>query len=213
LLILTGTTGLLDSSLLTTMDELPESRISKIYYLNPSANSKESQKASKSRGLSTSWPESCVEFLRVELSLSWLGLSPEAYQQLLDETTQTIHCAWKVDLNITIEPFLSHRFVACGTFLSSVSARGAKLPWCSCRVSRRLLGGWHSRRTLQIAGPLSKRGHWNKQEWFPWIIASSKHVKILPETLVSFDTIDWVLVDLLSTIMVGLVGKLVEKEN
>jgi hypothetical protein len=96
-----------------------------------------------------------VEFLHVELSLSWLGLLPEAYEQLLDETTLIIHCAWKVDLNNTIEAFSSYRFVACGAFLTSISTRGAKLPWCSCQVSRRLLASWHSRRTLQCLNPLS----------------------------------------------------------
>lgn len=60
-------------------------------------------------------------------------------------------------------------------------------------------------RTGQIAGPLSKRGVWNKQEWFPSIVASSKHLNVLPESLASFENIDWVPVDLLSTIMVELV--------
>jgi thioester reductase-like protein len=63
-----------------------------------------------------------------------------------------------------------------------------------------------------ITGPISKRGHWNKQEWFPNIIASSKHVKVLHETVANFNTINWVPVDLLSIIiMIELVGKLIDK--
>ena len=66
-------------------------------------------------------------------------------------------------------------------------------------------------RTGQIAGPLSKRGYWNKREWFPSIIASSKHLKVLPETLASFENIDWLPVDRLSIMMVELVEKLLDK--
>lgn len=38
-------------------------------------------------------------------------------------------------------------------------------------------------RTGQIAGPLKGHGVWNRQEWLPSTIASSKYPGILPETL------------------------------
>jgi thioester reductase-like protein len=68
-------------------------------------------------------------------------------------------------------------------------------------------------RTGQIAGSLFKKGSWNKQEWFPSIVASSKHLNVLPRTLGSMETIDWIPVDLLSTIMVELIGQLLHKNS
>lgn len=66
-------------------------------------------------------------------------------------------------------------------------------------------------RAGQIAGPLSKRGSWNKHEWFASIIAGSKHLKALPKIIGTFESVDWVPVDLVSGIMAELVGKLVRK--
>ena len=63
-------------------------------------------------------------------------------------------------------------------------------------------------RVGQIAGPLSEKGSWNKQEWFPSVMASSKYLNILPETLGNMEVIDWIPVDLLSTIMVELIQKI-----
>ncbi|KAH7390129.1 putative NRPS-like enzyme [Cadophora sp. MPI-SDFR-AT-0126] len=68
-------------------------------------------------------------------------------------------------------------------------------------------------RTGQIAGPVSQNGMWNKHEWLPSIIASSKHLGILPETLGNMDTVDWVPVDLLSTIIVELAEKIVHHKS
>ncbi|KAK0105234.1 hypothetical protein ONS95_004375 [Cadophora gregata] len=68
-------------------------------------------------------------------------------------------------------------------------------------------------RTGQIAGPITKNGMWNKQEWLPSIIASSKHLGILPETLGSMDTVDWVPVDLLSTIILELAERIVHHKS
>ena len=61
-------------------------------------------------------------------------------------------------------------------------------------------------RVGQIAGPaLSDKGSWKKTEWFPSLIKSSKYLKLLPETLSSSMTeLDWIPVDLLSTILVEL---------
>lgn len=47
-------------------------------------------------------------------------------------------------------------------------------------------------RTGQIAGPVSDNGIRNKQEWLPSIIASSKYLGVLPESLAGMDSVDWV---------------------
>ena len=255
--IITGTTGSLGSHLLAAIYALPESQVSKIYCLNRSANGKEKQKKTcQSRGQSASWSDSRVEFLQVVLSLPKLGLSPEMYQQLVDEATVIIHCAWKVDFNITIETFepqirgvrnlLDFSFHSKNkaplVFVSSISTAlgwlaktpGSTVPEAIIRdfdapekigygeskyISEVLIDDFTKAagiatavfRTGQIAGPLSKRGYWNKREWFPSIIASSKHLKVLPETLASFENIDWLPVDRLSIMMVELVEKLLDK--
>ncbi|KAH7140152.1 male sterility protein-domain-containing protein [Dactylonectria estremocensis] len=62
-------------------------------------------------------------------------------------------------------------------------------------------------RVGQIAGPvLKKNGMWGKQEWLPTIIASSKHIGVLPSDLGSMDEVNWVPVDLLSDIVLELSG-------
>jgi len=46
-------------------------------------------------------------------------------------------------------------------------------------------------RVGQIAGPTSEKGFWNRQEWFPSIIASSVYLGILPDNLGWLNTVDW----------------------
>jgi len=63
-------------------------------------------------------------------------------------------------------------------------------------------------RVGQIAGPVTtgEKGEWNKQEWFPTIVESSKYLKMLPSNLGTLDRIEWVPVDLLAEIVVELAG-------
>jgi thioester reductase-like protein len=68
-------------------------------------------------------------------------------------------------------------------------------------------------RTGQIAGPLSSKGSWNKQEWFPSIMASSKYLKSLPTTLGNMEVIDWIPVDLLSAVMIELIPKILKQDH
>jgi thioester reductase-like protein len=257
--VLTGTTGSLGSHLLAALDALPESQVEKVYCLNRSENGRERQKkTSLSRGLNNSWSDSRVKFFHVNLSQAQLGLAPDKYRQLIEEASVIIHCAWKVDFNVTVETFepqirgvrnlLDLSFhsnnKAPMVFVSSISTAlgwlaktpGSTVPEAIIRnfeapeqlgygeskyVSELLIEDFAKRsgitaavyRTGQIAGPTSNRGCWNKQEWFPSIIASSKHMNVLPETLANFENIDWVPVDTLSTIMVELVGQLISKEN
>ena len=46
-------------------------------------------------------------------------------------------------------------------------------------------------RVGQIAGPFSEKGFWNRQEWFPSIIASSVYLGMLPDNLGWLNTVDW----------------------
>ncbi|KAI1277788.1 hypothetical protein F5Y07DRAFT_73654 [Xylaria sp. FL0933] len=63
-------------------------------------------------------------------------------------------------------------------------------------------------RVGQIAGPVTtgEKGEWNKQEWFPTIVESSKYLKMLPSNLGTLDRIEWVPVDALADIVVELAG-------
>ena len=60
-------------------------------------------------------------------------------------------------------------------------------------------------RVGQIAGPvLRSNGMWNKHEWLPSLITSSRHLGYLPESLGKLQDIDWIPIDILSTIMTEL---------
>ncbi|KAF2234984.1 NAD(P)-binding protein [Viridothelium virens] len=61
-------------------------------------------------------------------------------------------------------------------------------------------------RVGQVGGPVlhGQNGQWNKQEWLPSLIASSKHLKLLPSSLGPLETIDWIPVDLLAQVVVDL---------
>uniref|UniRef100_A0A093VKL3 Linear gramicidin synthase subunit D n=1 Tax=Talaromyces marneffei PM1 TaxID=1077442 RepID=A0A093VKL3_TALMA len=68
-------------------------------------------------------------------------------------------------------------------------------------------------RVGQIAGPvLSTAGIWNLQEWFPSLLASSKHLGLLPESLGTINSISWVPVDILARIIVQLLSQTYDTE-
>lgn len=257
--VLTGTTGSLGSHLLSAFDSLPESQVAQIYCLNRSDNAREKQKkASLSRGLKDSWPDSRVKFLHVDLSLPQLGLASEVYGNLIDEASVIIHSAWPVDFNLNVETFEPHirgvrnlldlsfhsKQKAPFIFVSSISTAlgsllkspGSSVPEAiihdheapehigygeSKYVSELLIEEFSKTsgitasvlRTGQIAGPVLKRGSFNRQEWFPSIIASSKYLNVLPQSLATFENIDWIPVDIISTIIVEVVNGLKKKDN
>lgn len=66
-------------------------------------------------------------------------------------------------------------------------------------------------RVGQVAGPVhhGTRGAWSKQEWFPSLLASSKHLGKIPADLGPMDTVDWVPVDSLADIIVELLPRVV----
>jgi thioester reductase-like protein len=59
-------------------------------------------------------------------------------------------------------------------------------------------------RVGQIAGPTTDKGCWNRQEWFPSLVASSKYLAMLPDSLGFMNEVDWIPVDLLANIIVEL---------
>lgn len=71
------------------------------------------------------------------------------------------------------------------------AASQASVPAVICRVG-------------QVAGPTTGEGIWPKQEWLPSLIASSKHLGVLPDSLGPLETVDWVPVDKLSRVIVEL---------
>lgn len=257
--VLTGTTGSLGSYLLDALMRQPEEKVYKIYCLNRSGDAAGRQRRSnESRGLKSLPGNGRVEFLQSDLSRPGLGLTADKYAQLIDSTTVVIHCAWKVDFNLSIESFepqvlgvrnllnfsFDSRYKAPLTFISSISTvlewqsnhPGEKVPSAvvhdfdapeyvgygeSKYISERLLEEFSRNsgistavfRTGQIAGPISTKGSWNKQEWLPSLIASSKYLHVLPESLSSFEVIDWIPVDVLSDIMVDLVGEILKSRQ
>ncbi|KAJ5257252.1 hypothetical protein N7478_013356 [Penicillium angulare] len=59
-------------------------------------------------------------------------------------------------------------------------------------------------RVGQIAGPTTTDGEWNPHEWLPTIIATSKSISKIPDSLGSM-AVDWIPVDTLSSIMTEIV--------
>ncbi|KAI9371724.1 hypothetical protein BJX61DRAFT_548133 [Aspergillus egyptiacus] len=59
-------------------------------------------------------------------------------------------------------------------------------------------------RVGQIAGPASRSGYWNRQEWLPALVATSKAMGKVPSSLGAF-AVDWVPVDLLSKMILEIV--------
>lgn len=60
-------------------------------------------------------------------------------------------------------------------------------------------------RVGQIAGPATgNKGMWNKQEWLPGLLLSSRRLGVLPDSLHTMNDIDWIPIDLLSTIIAEL---------
>lgn len=79
--------------------------------------------------------------------------------------------------------------------LLGLASAKANIPVSICRVG-------------QVAGPvLGTQGMWNKQEWLPSLVLSSKHLGVVPETLGSMQYVDWIPIDLLSSIICELVIK------
>jgi thioester reductase-like protein/aryl carrier-like protein len=107
-IIITGTTGALGCYLLDLA--LANKDITKIICFNRTSDARERQiAASSSRGLSTDFSRSRVEFLTVDLSTSASFNLPEEIATRLSSTVdRIIHNAWPVDFNQSIASFEPH---------------------------------------------------------------------------------------------------------
>lgn len=59
-------------------------------------------------------------------------------------------------------------------------------------------------RVGQLAGPAAEKGLWNRQEWLPSIVASSKAIGKIPRTLGNEDIVDWVPTDAAAKVLIDL---------
>ncbi|KAK9459459.1 L-aminoadipate-semialdehyde dehydrogenase [Lipomyces oligophaga] len=57
-------------------------------------------------------------------------------------------------------------------------------------------------RVGQVGGPTTKSGMWNRQEWVPSVIATSKTLGIVPTDLGTMSEVDWIPVDVLAAVIV-----------
>ncbi|KAK8872376.1 nonribosomal peptide synthetase [Apiospora arundinis] len=58
----------------------------------------------------------------------------------------------------------------------------------------------------QIAGPERDAGVWNRQEWFPSIVASSLYIKALPSDLGTMNNVDWTPVERIANLVLEVGG-------
>jgi len=58
-------------------------------------------------------------------------------------------------------------------------------------------------RVGQLAGPAAEKGLWNRQEWLPSIVASSKAIGKIPRTLGNEDVVDWVPTDAAAKVLLN----------
>jgi thioester reductase-like protein/aryl carrier-like protein len=107
-IIITGTTGALGCYLLDLA--LAKQDITKIICFNRTSDARERQiAASSSRGLSTDFSPSRVEFLTVDLSSSaTFNLPGEIAARLASTVDRIIHNSWPVDFNQSIASFEPH---------------------------------------------------------------------------------------------------------
>ncbi|KAF3770725.1 hypothetical protein M406DRAFT_34511 [Cryphonectria parasitica EP155] len=113
----------------------------------------------------------------------------------VDKIPEHIFEDWRVPegLGYGESKFVSERIL-------ETAAKEADVPAVVCRVG-------------QIAGPLTEAGCWPKQEWLPSLIASSKYLGKLPESLGAMDVVDWVPVDVLGQSIVELATEPVDAKQ
>ena len=73
-----------------------------------------------------------------------------------------------------------------------IAATNCNVPVAVCRVG-------------QIAGPIGgSKGVWNKHEWLPSLVLSSRHLGVIPRSLGASETVDWIAIDTLANIITEL---------
>ena len=60
-------------------------------------------------------------------------------------------------------------------------------------------------RVGQVAGPVRRsEGMWNKHEWLPSLVLSSRYLGVVPDSLSGLEIVDWIPIDILSDIITEL---------
>ncbi|TVY81492.1 Non-canonical non-ribosomal peptide synthetase FUB8 [Lachnellula suecica] len=213
-LIVTWSTGSLGSYLLHGL--LKDRPISHIYSLNRSADSASVQaQRNKLHGLSVKVPPSRVTRLaslsyqpdlatnNLDLNLQYMKPSKPNILQLYFSSPQSVPSP----VQATSVPLSPRRYSSdhraprpIGYSESKYVAEGllnysAQKLYTDARIAR----------VGQIAGPVSTSGSWNKWEWLPSLVISSRHVDALPDYLgSSLSKIDWVPIDILPDVLIEL---------
>lgn len=119
---------------------------------------------------------------------NWSTTTAAAAGQRPEIIPEQIYEDWRVPqaMGYGESKFVSER-------LLDVAAREADIRSVVCRVG-------------QIAGPTTAAGVWPKQEWLPSLVASSKALGKLPESLGMMEVIDWIPVDVLGRSIVELMA-------
>ncbi|KAL6899927.1 male sterility domain-containing protein [Trichoderma evansii] len=123
---LTGSTGAVGSHLLDRL--MKEPNVTKIFCLNRSVDGEMAQRAAyEKQGIKWVTGSKPVEFLTIDLSQPHLGLKPNQYDTLQDETDIIIHNAWKLDFLQTVQHF-EKTHIAGVRHLIDLSANSERRP-------------------------------------------------------------------------------------
>ncbi|KAI0391361.1 hypothetical protein F5Y17DRAFT_468272 [Xylariaceae sp. FL0594] len=87
--------------------------------------------------------------------------------------------------------------------LLDMAAREANIPSTICRVGQIAGPTWEGEEKEKEKEGKAK-GMWPKKEWLPSLIASSKYLGMLPDTLGRQDVVDWIPVDKTAEVLVEL---------
>lgn len=80
-----------------------------------------------------------------------------------------------------------------GSLILDAAAERSGVPGATVRVG-------------QIGGPRGKLGMWNKQEFIPSLIASSVHLRVLPDSVGPIDVVDWTPVEDIAGLLLDAAG-------
>lgn len=102
-IMLTGSTGALGSYLLDSLLKAPQ--VKKIYCLDRAASAERQAEINASRGLSTNFETTRVDFFKANLTAPCFGLDISTFNEISITVTRIIHCAWPVDFNLSLQSF------------------------------------------------------------------------------------------------------------
>jgi len=106
--ILTGSTGSLGTNILASLQDLPPSKLRRVYCLNRSEDASQHQADALARRGHKPLDRARIVFLGADFDATAFGLGAATLTTLLAETTVIIHCAWPVDFLAPLEAFRTH---------------------------------------------------------------------------------------------------------